>query len=449
MTPIRWIENSRKAYAALLNLYPQEHRADYGTAMQQVFTEQCRSAYQQKGAIGIILLWLRTLPDLGYTATMEHVTAPNASAGLMEPVPNAPLPWKGVFLILLPGLVYLVSQIAQLTGQPWYMTVYYRAAFFLIIPVLLVWAITRRFPLWGLIPLGLLYRLAQEIGYQFIALHPDAFSSNPLLNLILSLARLVQQKLWLIILPMTLAILFLAWGYLRQQKVSRSFWIWIGVYLAAVMLQSSDQIQWLVKYTQENLALLTSNNLQKFLNSDVIGYLYSLTWNLYNVIAFLLLIFIGTLFTRRHGFFAILLPVGYILPAILVGTPWNLGDATRPVTTLTIIVIAILIYRSLLSLVIPIWMSRTRSVASKKRIILISIALALGIHAVMQFYLVFFFPDLGYHMYPQWVMSVASDELRMISAIVLGIIMYQSTQPTHQAPDQVPTEYTEFSIKKA
>lgn len=135
MTSNRWIETSRKLYAALLTLYPQEHRAEFGDPMRQVFQDQCRSAYAQQGAFGIFLLWLRTLPDLGYSALLEHVTSPRAAWGLMEPVPNAPLPWKGVFLILLPGLVYLVSQVAQLvTGETWFYFVTYRVTFFLILP---------------------------------------------------------------------------------------------------------------------------------------------------------------------------------------------------------------------------------------------------------------------------------------------------------------------------
>jgi hypothetical protein len=442
MATNRWIENSRKIYTALLSLYPTEHRNDYAIAMQQVFTDQCRSAYQKKGALGITLLWLRILPDLGYTALLEQVTSSRAGWGLMEPVPNAPLPWKGVFLILLPGLVYLVSQVAQLTGQPWYMTVYYRAAFFLIVPVLVVWAITRRFPLWGLIPVGLLYRLVQEIGYQLIVLHPQAFSSNPFLNLILTMARQVQQDLWFLVVPFTIAILFLAWRYVQKQKPSRSFWLWLGIYILIACATIVPDYISTMQYASESPSSYSSGVILDWFN-------YSFKWRVYDITAFLLLIFIGTLFTRRHGFFAILIPVGYILPIMLVGTPWNLVDAPNPVVTLTIISIAILTYRSLLSLVAPIWMSRTSSLAGKKRIVLTSIAIALGIHAVMQFYLTIFFPEQSYHITPMWVTSVALDELKLISAICLGIVMYQNTQPAIDAPGQAPIESPELSTERA
>ena len=441
MTTNRWIENSRKIYAVLLSLYPTEHRNDYATAMQQVFTDQCRSAHQQKGALGIILLWLRILPDLGYTALLEHITSPRASWGLMESVPNAPLPWKGVFLLLLPGLVYLVSQIAQLTGQPWYLTVYYRAAFFLIIPVLLVWAITRRFPIWGLIPVGLLYRLVQENDYHLIVNHAWLFSGNPLLEPILNLARQISDNLWLLIIPLAIATLFLAWRYIWQQKPSRSFWLWLGIYLLTACVAIGQGYAILARDLPESFP---SNKafLDYWFNSFV-------NYDLYNFTAFLLLIFIGTLFTRRHGFFAILIPVGYILPEIVVGLLPEFEYASTPGTTLFIISFAILAYRALLSLIAPIWMSRSSSQTDKKRVVLISIALALGVHAVMQFYLPIFFPEQSYYITPTWVASVALDELKLISAICLGIVMYQNTQPAIDAPGQAPIESPDLSTERA
>jgi hypothetical protein len=444
MTNNHWIETSRKIYAAFLALYPKEHRAEYGESMRQVFADQCRDAYQKKGTLGIILLWLRILPDLGYTALLEHVTAPSASWGLMEPVQNAPLPWKGIFMILLPGLVYLVSQVAQLTGQPWYLTVYYRAAFLLIIPVLVVWAITRRFPIWGLIPVGLLYRLLQEIGYQLIVLHPGVFSSNPLLNTILKVAKLVQSEPWILVIVFTVAILFLAWRYTRKQKPSRSFWLWLGLYLLIATLQITNEIYWQLQFMQENsyFAAITPTELWDYFSSTC-------TWIVYDITALLLLVFIGTLFTRRHGFFAILIPMGYILPALVVGLPPNLEYTSTPVTVLIMISFAVLAYRALLSLVAPIWMSRTSSQVGKKRIVLTAIAIALGIHAMMQFYLPIFFPEQGYYITPMWVTSVALDELKLISAIVLGVSMYQSAQPASETPAQATIEYPELSADKA
>jgi hypothetical protein len=432
----RWIESSRQFFVWLLHLYPGEHRLAYANCMQQVFTDTCRESYQKKGGWGIILLWLRVLPDLGYTAVLEHLSSPRAAWGLMEPVPNAPLPWKGVFMILLPGLVYLVSQIAQLTGQPWYLVVYYRAAFFLIIPVLLVWVITRRFPLWGLIPVGLLFKLVQEIGYQFVVLHPDVFSSNALLNLILTVAKQVQGNPLVPTGIMAAVIILLGVRYVRTHKPVRGFWIWGGLYLLLAIVKEVVTIMtWSNDYSMGYQGLMPWSEMWAMLYANF-------QWDIFNLTAFLLLIFLGTLFTRRHGFFAILIVVGYILPTILVGTPWDLDS-----NQLLIVSIAVMLYRTLLSIIAPVWMSRTSSQIGKKRVVIFSIAAALAVHAVMQFYPLIFYSQ-PYSIGSQWITSVVLEELKLVSAILLAIVLYQDEPSKPVVSGQVYGAFPVLSREK-
>ncbi len=446
MTTPRWIEHSRKAYIMLLNLYPKAHRSDYGNSMQQVFTDQCRSVYQQKGALGIILLWLRILPDLGYTALLEHTTSPRAVWGLMEPVPNAPLPWKGIFLILLPGLVYLVSQIAQLSGQPWYMTVYYRAALLLILPVLAIWAVTRRFPIWGLIPVGLLYKLVEEIGYNLVVMNPGVFSRNPLLNTVLQTAKMLKQDFLIPVALMSVVIALLVWRYLRQQKPSRAFWVWLGIYLVIAAIQIMDTVGRTIQSAWENAASIVPfpGTLQDFLYRAVLE-------DLYKFMALLLLIFIGTLFTRRHGFFAMLIPMGYMIPTIVFARLYNFDETANPTIVLAVVSASVLAYRLLLTLIAPIWMSRASSQAGKKRAVLVSIALALGIHLLMQFalYLGLFYAqvyaatDFGEIFRVVIFRYVILAELTTISAMMLGVAMYQNSPST-----DAPVEYPKPAVEK-
>ena len=74
-----------------------------------------------------------------------------------------------MLLVLIPGLIFFVSQIEQVTStNDWFFFAYYRAAYFLILPVLLVWMFTRRFPVWGLIPFGLLYGTLQSYNPGFL-----------------------------------------------------------------------------------------------------------------------------------------------------------------------------------------------------------------------------------------------------------------------------------------
>ncbi len=419
------IETSRKFYALLLNLYPGEHRSGYAASMLQVFTDQCRAAYRQKGGLGLLFLWLRTLPDLGYSAIVEHISSPRASWGLMEPVPNAPLPWKGVLLILLPGLVYLVSQVAQLTGQPWYMTVYYRAAFFLILPPVFVWIFTRRFPLWGLIPIGLLFRLVQEIGYQLITLHPGAFSSNPALQIILNVARTMETNPYIMGGIFTAVILLLGWLFLRKRRPGRSFWLWAGAFLLVALAQCLLDLRWILPYTREMYPAIDQGMAWEMFRSTI-------GWDLYNFSAILLLVFLGTLFTRRHGMFSILILVGYIMPALVIGTPWNLEENTSQIVFITT---AVLAYRGLLSLVTPIWMSRTPSQTGKKRVVLVLAGLALIIHAGMQFYPGIFRPS-GAEIPNEWLLSVALAEAKWFTALLLGLALYQDPPAPAETADE-------------
>jgi hypothetical protein len=440
MTNNRWIENSRSFFALLLKLYPRDHRDNYAVSMLQVFTEQCRTAFHEKGISGIFFLWLRTLPDLGYTAVLEHFASPRSTWGLMEPVPNAPLPWRGVFLILLPAMVYLVSQIAQLIGEPWYLTVYYRAAFFLIIPPALVWVITRRFPIWGLIPLGLLFRLLQEIGYMLVTLHPNVFSSHPLLNYVLQVARVLESNPFIMAGLFAVAILLLGWRHQRRGLPARWPWLWIGIYLTVALAQVLLSNIWIMPST---LAVYPDLDLAQ-------AWLYfwnSIGWSLYTYSALLLLVFLGTLFTRRHGMFAILVTVGYLLPTMVIGTPWSLEE--NPALLVPVIA-GVLVFRVLLSLVMPVWMSRSSTQAGKRRVVIGLALAAFTIHAAMQFIPGVFFQSAA-SMNSYWVGSVLLEELRFLSALLLGLALYQEINPLAPEPSnsQVSGAYLEIKTEKA
>jgi hypothetical protein len=178
----QWMALSQKVYKTLLNLYPKAYREEYAVEMLQVFHDESKSLYESKGVAHMLLIWLKIIPDLGFTVVREHLALPTATWGLMEPVPNAPLPWKGVFLVLLPGLVYLIAQIEQFAGNYRYTWIYYRAAFYLMIPVVLVWIFTKRYPIWGLIPLGLFYHLLESMRSPMIDYLLMVEIQNPLIH---------------------------------------------------------------------------------------------------------------------------------------------------------------------------------------------------------------------------------------------------------------------------
>lgn len=232
----RWIEISRRVYARLLNLYPKEHRSEYGADMLQVFTDQCRSASQAGNGLGFIALWMRTLIDLGINVLREQFTSPHVWQGLLEAAPNAPLPWKGVTLVLIPGLIFFISQVAQLTGKDWFFLMVLRAAYFMIIPVIIVGVWKRKFPIWGLIPLGLLFYTLLSVGsrleyfrQRFLALS----TSNPLLRWLVMLANVFTPSTVriTIVTVFLLCILALLWSAKRRGGIPAGAWIWLGVYV--------------------------------------------------------------------------------------------------------------------------------------------------------------------------------------------------------------------------
>ena len=60
-------------------MYPKSHRAEYGAAILQLFRDQCRDAWAEQRARGLIGFWLRTLTDLLKTSVLEHLSNLNRS----------------------------------------------------------------------------------------------------------------------------------------------------------------------------------------------------------------------------------------------------------------------------------------------------------------------------------------------------------------------------------
>jgi hypothetical protein len=90
----RAVSYSVRLYRALLALYPQAHRREYGPLMVQVFRDMCRDAWHTGGHRALAGLWARTVIDLLRTATGEHLAALAQGAPLMiENRPVMPLSW--------------------------------------------------------------------------------------------------------------------------------------------------------------------------------------------------------------------------------------------------------------------------------------------------------------------------------------------------------------------
>jgi hypothetical protein len=99
----RWLSVSERIYRALLVAYPRGFRRDRGAEMAQVFGDLCREEKRRGGASGLMMVWVRTLPDLVATAFVERVRA-NEKEPIMQ---DRRLAVIGFVLLLAP--LYFVS----------------------------------------------------------------------------------------------------------------------------------------------------------------------------------------------------------------------------------------------------------------------------------------------------------------------------------------------------
>jgi hypothetical protein len=413
----RWIAFSRRVYARMLHLYPFEHRNEYGPSMLQVFTDQCRAAWGVRRGVGLVGLWLRTLVDLGVSVLREQLASPQASSGLLEAVPNAPLPWKGVALVLVPGLIFFISQIGQLTGQDWFFLMVYRAGYFLILPVLLVWAWKGKFPIWGLIPLGLLFNTVWWFGFRLQNQMLDR--SNPVWSWLMDRVQKDQTRLGIVMVAGLLGLMILLVGLrARRQSFSHRAWILMGIYSLLTVVE-------LVTSYQRYIHIFS-------LRGFLIGFAPS---DFYECVGFLLLILLGTLLARRHGRLAVLLPLGYLLPTILYGRYIN-SLWGNPVYLIWISA-TVLVYRLLVALVAPVWILRSASEQTQARASWITLSILIVIQAAMNIGVMLMLNGATRRglALPDYYSSV-SAQLFAVIGIALALALYQEVDSALPAPPQ-------------
>jgi hypothetical protein len=63
---------SGRIYRLLLLAYPREFRRRFGGEMVQAFGDSCREARRRGGATGLVMVWVRTVPDIAFTAFAER-----------------------------------------------------------------------------------------------------------------------------------------------------------------------------------------------------------------------------------------------------------------------------------------------------------------------------------------------------------------------------------------
>ena len=425
MNSNQWIDRSRRAYARLLCLFPREHREEYGPSMLQAFTDQLREASHQAGVNGIITLWLRTLWDLGINVVKEQFSSPHLTDGLLEAVTNTPLPWKGVALVLVPGLAFFVAQLVQLSGQDWFYWMTYRAGYFLILPVVLVWIWRGKFPIWGLVPLGVFFRTVWNLGYrayngEFSYTYPKWFTWLNWGNPVGDLTRIVITTL---VFGSIIALVMLI---IRRQKIQRRAWIWLGAYivLCAAYLAATYWI---------------------YQSNGVLGWqiLVDIAPSvLYQSIGLLVLILLGVFFARRHGMLAMLLVMGYLLPTVVYGRFVNFWVTLPDIVVnsyLLLISVTVLVYRFIIALAAPVWVVRSASQGAQRKASLITLWICVGILTAMNIgvgiFMSMYYQYTGFT-WLTWYVTFA-EQLVIVAGIGAASTLYQdaaAAKPSLEAP---------------
>jgi hypothetical protein len=445
MNTNRWTEISGRVYARLLKLYPKKHYTEYGVDMLQVFKDQCRSVNSERKGPGFLALWVRTLIDLGINVFREHLTAPHSSLGLLEAVPGAPLPWKGVALVLIPGLIFFASQVAQLSGEDWFFLMIYRGAYFMIIPVLAVWVWKRKFPIWGLIPLGLLFKTLWAFGYRLQLIAQAApFTyisntiSNPISRLLVKVTRVFPSSTLKITIVIALLLIMLAllWSTKRRAGIPAIAWVWLGSFFLLVVFDILGNSQFFIKrnVVYGNIAGLD------------VGYLLNLAYYYFYLYSGLLvLILLGAWLARRHGRLALLLPLGYLLPTVIYGRISNeWPDPTTPQFAFMFAVSATaLVYRFLVALAAPLWIVRSATGLMQKRASATSLTILIAIQVVFNLVIIFYY---GWRGALSTAYLAISEQLIVGAGIALALTLYRAAPATQTSQEGTGTLLDSTSV---
>jgi hypothetical protein len=431
---------AERFFAFLVTLYPRKHRARFGDEMVQVFSEQCREVARSDHRFARwITLWARTLADWFVSILREHLTDPNRTTGLLEAPVYAPLPWKGVLLVLLPGLVFFISQIGQLTGTDWFYLLMYRGAYFMILPVLAVWIWKRRFPVWGLLPLGLLYQTIATAIYRHQYLYIGSYPQD-IANF---LVRIQSQTEWfqngyqivMITGFILVTILLLVWVK-RQVGFSRQARIWTLLFF----------VVWLINFFSLNwdffLSLLPGGEQVLPPESITPHFMSIIVYTLYDSCSFLIPVLFGGLLSKQYGRLALLLPMGSLLTSTIYGrisNDWPVIGSPEFALILAVAVAALL-YRFTVAIAGPLWVVRSASPKTRQRAGGVSLLALIAIQAGF---------SLWWYIYNGWsyinnIYITISDQMIFVSGIFLALALYReipaaslSNQPVETVPEQI------------
>jgi hypothetical protein len=118
---IRFIDWNARIYAAVLPLYPQELRRDFGAEMIEVFVEDLAEAWRNAGLAGAIGVWCRAAWEIVRIAIPRQLENPAVGVPFLSFVQSVVALTAEMVLshgrlsavvVLLPGLISALTSIA-------------------------------------------------------------------------------------------------------------------------------------------------------------------------------------------------------------------------------------------------------------------------------------------------------------------------------------------------
>jgi hypothetical protein len=354
-------------YRLLLHLYPRDHRQAYGKQMLQHARDLERAA-RQRGNLSVTALYLRLIGDGLYNAAAEHIQALRMADPSFEPTP-----WTAVIMAAIPGLwIALTRRHAGILGPALSaLSISYIVLLILLPPFM--WRRERRFPVWALLPLGLLVwvlilRLSISLSSPAVpAFMVTAFLNGTVAAVIFSISlydrRPSRSALVLIgILLLSGILLAIYLNQLTPWSGSRPYEVLAGAFygpLEALMLVAAGLL-FARRYNVLALLVIIGGYSAKFLDSDYLWGSPTRDWPylpLYMagmIVLFFVLAPVGLLRakTRIGRAIALFLPAAIFLaarlavPALVLGQAYTIrpGDALMSATILFSLMIGWILY---------------------------------------------------------------------------------------------------------
>lgn len=325
-------------YRMLLWLYPSPHRREYEGQMLQHARDLYHSV-QPQGRWQVAMLCLSLLEDGIYNAGIEHLEVLR-----MAKDRYTPFPWWIILLAAFPGLLAAFSRGAVAPLTPVFTVLGFIYLALLVIWPVVTWRRSHSFPVWALLPAGLVFWWLTYFGG--IALAQG-------LNLLpIPRFRMVGMEVGIVILDVLLAIgLFIV--LLRDRRLPLSFWLVAGliliVNLGAAARYSLDRF---------GVGRLLPGILTYFSSSGI------------GPIDGLLLVAVGLVAVRQYGVLAILFVVGgYSYMCMDSDYLWTIPDRSWPFVTLYLTIL-VFVYLGL----VPIFLLRAKTNLGRAAAVFIPIA---------------------------------------------------------------------------